>query len=106
MPEYGISGESMKEIAEEAERFRRLEELDDEDLIEVYEDIKKTRDALRKLTNNKKSVRKQDIKDQAGLRGHRYPLELLKALEYHDLAENSGQGGGWRYIGGVHLDQS
>lgn len=97
MAEISVTGESITEVAEETEKLQRLNELDDEELFDAYRDLKAVRDALRELTADGGTVRKREIKERADVRGHRYPLELLKALEQHDLAANSGQGGGWKY---------
>lgn len=99
MVEISVTGDSVTEVAEETEKLQRLDELDDEELFDVYRDLKTVRDALQGLTADGGTVRKREIKERADIDGHRYPLELLKALEHHELAANSGQGGGWRYTG-------
>ena len=100
MPEFSISGESIAELAEEAETLEQATQVVDSGLLPVLKDVIEVRNVLYNLTGEGGSVRKGQISTQANLKTTHggYVLNLLKILEHWGIAKSSGQGGIWTYV--------
>ena len=101
-----LSGEDLRTLGLKIELADGTNLTADKELMPVVRDLKAVRDNLKKLTPPQGTVRKQKVQEATQIEGEgssRYVLELLKALEYYDIAQSSGRGGGWRYTGGAEI---
>lgn len=97
MPEISVSGESMEEVNKTTTELHHAQRLVNRGRPHLIEEMIEVEEALKKLTENRRGIRRNKIEDEVDIEGGVY--QHLQLLQSYGVASSSGQGGNWHYTG-------